>query len=84
MSCDEQKLLPAGPVKSDLLMWGRSYYLQTEAYDHSKVYWKPLKNVPPYTWYRPRLEGHRMGKYKKMQDWVGFILNSHNLMCNFV
>lgn len=37
---------------SGKLMWGRSYYLQTRKDDPSRVYWKPLKNVKPYTWFR--------------------------------
>lgn len=57
-------------VKSDLLMWGRSYYLQTEAYDHSKVYWKPLKNVPPYTWYRLYSEEAIV---EAVPDWHGWV-----------
>eukprot|EP00438_Fugacium_kawagutii_P031588 Skav220174 [mRNA] locus=scaffold1271:52611:57047:+ [translate_table: standard] len=47
---------------SDRLMWGKSYYLQTDAYDRGKVYWKPLKNVPPYTWYR-------CGSVEAEEDW---------------
>eukprot|EP00435_Cladocopium_sp_Y103_P020451 s1830_g5.t1 len=56
-------------MKSDLLMWGRSYYLQTEAYDRSKVYWKPLKNVPPYTWYRRYEEA----LVEAPSDWNGWV-----------
>ena len=40
------------PGRSGKLMWGRSYYLQTRKDDPSRVYWKPLKNVKPYTWFR--------------------------------
>lgn len=41
--------------EDDCLMWGSSYYLQVDDYDPSQVYWKPLKSVRPYTWYRVKV-----------------------------
>ena len=43
-----------GPFQVTLENWcgARSYYLQTRKDDPSRVYWKPLKNVKPYTWFR--------------------------------
>ncbi|CAK8994016.1 unnamed protein product [Durusdinium trenchii] len=42
--------------KTNCLMWGTSYYLEVDVSNSSKVHWKPLKDVQPYTWYRLELE----------------------------
>eukprot|EP00438_Fugacium_kawagutii_P014048 Skav204155 [mRNA] locus=scaffold903:269162:277661:+ [translate_table: standard] len=38
--------------RSDTLMWGRSYYMEMEENDNSKIHWTPLKAVQAYTWFR--------------------------------